>query len=253
MIHYHGCPLTPESAAAQVFAGRHCMVSYANPEQLPLVAEICQTFTLDNGAFGAWRSGKPIEDWNGFYRWVRAWYRHPGFDWFLIPDKIDGEESDNDWLVKNVPRSLKPWGVPVWHLHESINRLAKLVEKWPRVAFGSSGKYAQIGTLAWERRMSEAFAAICDLEGQPVAKLHGLRMLDPQIFQRFPFASCDSTNTARYVGMDGAWRGPYPPAGKAARGIVLAGRIEASQSAPRWVPDAHQHEFALEIQEAARG
>lgn len=27
MIHYHGTPLTPESAAASVFAGRHAMVS----------------------------------------------------------------------------------------------------------------------------------------------------------------------------------------------------------------------------------
>lgn len=253
MIHYHGTPLTPESAAAQVFAGRHCMVSFANPEQIPLISEVCQSFTLDNGAFGAWRSGKPITDWAPFYRWVRDWIRHPGCDWFLIPDKIDGEEADNDWLVQEVPLTLKPYAVPVWHLHESINRLVTLATKWPRVAFGSSGKYAQIGTLAWEARMREAFDAICDAEGQPVTKLHGLRMLDPQVFQRFPFASCDSTNTDRNVGLDGKWGGPNAPAGKAARGIVLAGRIEAQQSAARWEPLAHQHEFALELLEVSRG
>lgn len=226
------------------------MVSFAHPEQLPLVADVCQSFTLDNGAFSAWRSGKPIENWSPFYAWVRDWIRHPGCDWFLIPDKIDGEEADNDFLVSQVPISLTSGAVPVWHMHESINRLANLVAHWPRVAFGSSGEYAEIGTLRWEARMREAFEAICDLEGRPVTKLHGLRMLDPQIFSRFPFASCDSTNVARNVGLDGKWGGPNAPAGKAWRGQVLASRIESQQSAARWEPKAHQHEFALEAQGA---
>jgi hypothetical protein len=85
MIHYHGTPMTPESAAAQVLKGRHAMVSFEHPEQLPLVAEVCQSFALDNGAFSAWRSGKPTTDWLPFTEFMREWRRHPGFDWSLFP------------------------------------------------------------------------------------------------------------------------------------------------------------------------
>lgn len=243
MLPYHGSPLTPESAAAQVYAGRHAMVSFANPEQIALIAEVCQSFTLDNGAFGAWKSGRPITDWSAYYAWVEQWMHHPAFDWFLIPDVIDGSESQNDALIWEcpIPRN----AVPIWHLHESLDRLSELCTVFPRVALGSSGDYAEIGTPQWWKRMSEAMGAICDDRGRPRSKIHGLRMLDPKVFTCFPFASADSTNCARNVGYDVRWTGAYAPAGKAARGIVIAGRVEAFQSAPIWLPQPQQEEFRL--------
>jgi len=42
--------------------------------------------------------------------------------------------------------------------------------------------------------MNEAMRTICDDAGQPPCRLHGLRMLDPDVFTQFPFASADSTN-----------------------------------------------------------
>jgi hypothetical protein len=234
VIHYHGTPITPESAGAQILAGRHAMVSFAHPEQLPLVAEVCQSFALDNGAFTLWRAGKGKVDVMAYRRWVGEWLRHPGFDWCLIPDVIDGSEAENDELIDQWARNLDPaWSVPVWHLHESPGRLRQLASQWPRVAIGSSGDYAVIGSRAWWERMGEAMAACC-VNGKPTCKLHGLRMLDPDVFRHFPFSSADSTNVARNVGLDGRWDGTYAPAGKAARGIVLAGRIEAHQSAAKW-------------------
>jgi hypothetical protein len=244
VIHYHGTPLTPESAAASVFAGRHAMVSFANPEQMPLVMEVCQSASADNGAYPKWRAGEAVKDWNPFYRWLNQWRLHPSFDWFLIPDVIDGDEEQNDALISECP--YKYAGVPVWHLHENLERLERLSYDWPRIALGSSGQYAQLKTVAWWRRMEEAMAVICDESGRPRTKLHGLRMLDVDVFTRFPFASADSTNVARNVGLDTRWPGTYPPAGKAARGIVLAGRIEAHQSAPIWTPSVKQEEFCLQ-------
>ena len=67
-----------------------------------------------------------------------------------------------------------------------------------------------------------------------MTKLHGLRMLDTDVFTRFPFASADSTNVARNIGIDSRWNGSYKPPSKAARGIVLAERIEAFQSPAVW-------------------
>lgn len=50
MIHYHGTPITPETAAAVILAGRHAMVSYANPQML----ELC--FERPRRIIEAWRS-----------------------------------------------------------------------------------------------------------------------------------------------------------------------------------------------------
>ena len=215
------------------------MVSYGHPEQLPLIADVCQSFALDNGAFSAWRSGKPTLDWDPFTEWMREWRMHPGFDWFLIPDVIDGGEAENDQLIYQFRDERD--GVPIWHLHESLSRLQRLVAEHKRLAFGSSGAYAQIGTDSWWHRMGTAMSYCCDSHGRPLTKLHGLRMLDPRVFRKFPFASADSTNAARNVGLDSRWEGPYPPAGKAARGIVLAERIEAHQSAPTYVYQEQQN------------
>jgi len=238
VIHYHGTPLTPTDAAARFFRAKHAMVSFATGRnQLPVIAEVAQSFALDNGAFTAWKRGEPVTDWRPYYAWVSEWTCHPGCDWALIPDVIDGSEEDNDALIDEWPLDAPSAGVPVWHLHESVERLVRLCTdfpNWPRVAIGSSGKYATIGTTSWWSRISEALDAICDDDGMPKTKLHGLRMLDPQVFSRIPFASADSTNVARNIGLDGNWRGTYVPTSPEIRAIVIADRIEAHNSAPRW-------------------
>ncbi len=231
MIHYHGTPITPDQVASAVLPTRHAMVSFAAPQQVALVAEICQSFALDNGAFTAWKRGKQPK-WREYYDWVEEWMYHPGFDWALIPDVIDGDESANDSLIAEWPHGLV--GVPVWHMHESVSRLMTLGVQWPRVAIGSSGDFAEIGTHRWWIRMSEAMEAICDDDGRPKCKLHGLRMLDPTIFSHLPFSSADSTNVARNSGLDTKWRGPYQPLSEGARALVLADRIERHASARRW-------------------
>jgi hypothetical protein len=234
VIHYHGTPITPETASAAILAGRHAMVSFAHPEQIDLVADVCQSFSMDCGAYGAWRGGEPILDWKPYYGWIGDWFQHPGFDFALIPDVIDGDERQNDALVAEWPFN-KTIGCPVWHLHESVDRLKRLCDLWPRVAIGSSGEFAQIGKNNWWVRMGEALNTVCPF-GRPLTKLHGLRMLDPKIFGKFPFASADSTNVARNIKFDQAWTGAYQPNNLSGRGVVLADRIEAFNSSASWVP-----------------
>ena len=64
--------------------------------------------------------------------------------------------------------------------------------------------------------MAETMNAICT-DGLPACKLHGLRMLDPEVFTRLPLASADSTNIARNIGIDSAWTGAYMPPSKESR------------------------------------
>ena len=242
MIHYHGLPITPATAAIKAVEAGHAFVSFAHPEQLNVAVEVCQSFAIDNGAFSAWKSGSPITDWSEFYLWAESCKRIPSCDFAVIPDVIDGSESDNDALVAEWP--LPKWfGAPVWHMHESFNRLERLAHNYPRICLGSSGEYATIGTQQWWQRISQAMRVICNDEGQPLVKLHGLRMLNPAIFTKFPFSSADSTNIGRNIGIDKSWKGNYMPPTKEARAMVMRSRIEAHNSPAVWsfnVPDNNQ-------------
>jgi hypothetical protein len=244
MLHYHGTPITPSAVAAKVLSGRHAFVSHADPRDLGLALEVCQSFALDNGAFSAWRGGASVTDWATYYEWVADLRRLPAFDFAVIPDVIDGGEAENDALLAEWPHGAA--GAPVWHLHESLGRLERLAADWPRVCLGSSGDFSDPGSPAWWRRMAEALAVICDPDGVPLVKLHGLRMLDPDIVRRIPFASADSTNLARNIGIDKAWAGRYPPATPEGRAVVLADRIEAAQAPLRW-EGPPQTTFSLEV------
>ncbi|MDI3356654.1 hypothetical protein MO767_20220 [Pseudomonas sp. UYIF39] len=233
MIHYHGLPITPETAAAAAIGGGHAFVSFSDPRQLALAASVCQSFAIDNGAFSAWKQGKPVLDWRPFYEWAAAAKLIPACDFAVIPDVIDGDERANDALLDEWP--LPRWfGAPVWHMHESLERLERLASGWPRVCIGSSGDYSQPGSALWWSQMGKAMRVVCDDDGRPLCKLHGLRMLDPAIFGHLPLSSADSTNIGRNIGIDQAWRGTYSPPTKEARAAVMRSRIESHNAPPRW-------------------
>lgn len=233
MIHYHGLPITPATAAVSAVGAGHAFVSYAHPDQLGLAAEFCQSFAVDNGAFSSWKSGNPVQDWSNYYEWAFECSKIPSCDFAVIPDVIDGTEEDNNKLVRAWPLG-KFFGAPVWHMHESLSRLTWLAREFHRVCIGSSGEFSAIGNAAWWNRMSEAMNAVCP-NGYPICKLHGLRMLDPDVFTKLPFTSADSTNIGRNVGIDNNWKnGNYPPPTKEARALVMRQRIEAHNAATRW-------------------
>ena len=233
MIHYHGLPITPATAAVSAVSGGHAFVSFAHSDQLHIAIDVAQSFALDNGAFSAWRSGKPIIDWTPFYDWALGCKNVPGCDFAVIPDVIDGSELDNDFLMYDCPLPLH-FGAPVWHMHETLDRLVRLANQYPRVCIGSSGDYSTPGTSAWWVRMREALHEICTPEGLPITKLHGLRMLNPAVFTKLPLSSADSTNIGRNVGIDSAWKGTYTPPTKEARAQVMRQRIESQNSLSKW-------------------
>lgn len=236
MIRYHGGPITPESCALAAWKRSHAMVSFANPDQASLAFAVADTVALDNGAwpiFAAGRGQINIEEYTNF---VESWHQHPAFDWCLIPDIIDGSEQENDDLISRW-REDSPFrdsvSVPVWHMHESIEKFVRLCEDFSRVAVGSSGEYVVIGTPKWWGRISEGMEAVCQ-DGEPITKLHGLRQMDPEIFSVIPYSSVDSTNVARNIGIDSAWTGSYIPKRKETRAMLLRDNIENHPSAARW-------------------
>lgn len=229
MIHYHGGPITPDTCALKVWTARHAFVSFAATQQMALAADVTQSFALDNGAFTFWKQGVETR-WSDYYDWVNVWRRHPGFDWAVIPDVIEGSEAENDALADKWPFP-RHQGAVVWHVNESIDRLKRLASEWPRVCIGSSGEWDVSTPRRFLGRAYQAIGAICDGDSRPICKLHGLRMLNPAIFSKLPLSSADSTNVARNIGIDSAWKGTYQPKSKETRAHILVERIESFNSA----------------------
>lgn len=244
MIKYHGLPITPETAAIRAVRAGHAFVSFRHKDQLNVAVSQSQSFAIDNGAFTAWRSGNPIADWTPFYDWALDCFKIPNCDWAVIPDIIDGNESDNDAMLKDCP--LPKWqSVPVYHMHESFDRLERLMTEYPRIALGSSGEFASVGSKDWWKRMHNMMRVVCDEQGKPLVKMHGLRMLDENIFQKLPLASADSTNIGQNIGIDKNWTGSYQPRTKEGRVLNMRERIEFYNSAQFYDFDAFGENLCL--------
>jgi hypothetical protein len=226
VIHYHGTPITPRARLLDL-VGRHFCVSFARPDSLSACLEIGQSVMLDNGAFSAWRRGGEVNI-DAYARWVSPLLDRRE-NWCVIPDVIDGTGEDNDallssWSQLGVPRSQC---APVWHMHESIDRLVRLCAGYNRVCIGSSGEYATIGDTRWHRRMRETMDRLCG-NGPPPCWLHMLRGLS-LAGSEYPFASADSTNVAQ----NGSRNARH---GRDDRHMV--DQIDGRQCAARWV--AHE-------------
>ena len=231
MIHYHGSPISGKREDKHIFyQGRHALVPWFRKDDIEIIAEVCKSFVFDNSAFSIWKRGGAL-DVAAYTDWVQDWCRHPSFRWALIPDTIEGNERDNDKMVDNWPEHLP--GVPVWHLHESMERLVSLCEEWPTVALGSSGEYSTPNSKVWWTRVEEFMPRICDDKGRAVTKLHGLRMLNPRVFSKLPLTSADSTNAGMNSGAKSKF-GVYVPMKAAQRANIIADRVESHNSAATW-------------------
>lgn len=242
MIHYHGIKLSGGLDTHLSLQGKHAFISYSATDNCytEMAAELCQSFAIDNGAYSMWKTGKKYSV-EGFVEYMLRWYRHPALDFYLLPDVIDGGEEANQkiraefYSYAQYHRGLMDLAVPVWHLDESLEELQYMTVAYKRIALGSAGDYAVVGNKKWWHRISEVMEVVCDDQGRPKCKLHGLRMLDNTITSHLPLSSADSTNVARNIGIDKAWdKAPYAPASNRTRALVMMERIERHASAARW-------------------
>jgi hypothetical protein len=220
VLKYHGTPITPLDRLYEL-AGRNFCVRYGAHDQAQRCHEIGQSVMLDNGAYSFWTKGHSV-DWAGYYEWAKPWLDYQT-TWAVIPDVIDGTEEENDQLIDEWYEHGLPRGAPVWHMHESLERLDALCAFHERVCIGSSGTYAVTGTNPWRHRMDEAFNLICG-NGPPPVWIHMLRAMDEACSGEWPFASTDSTNVAQ-----NHHRSHETP-------LKIAERWDAKQAPARWMP-----------------
>lgn len=223
-IHYHGTPITPRSELVKM-AGKCFFVSFANPGDAEWCLANGQAVGWDNGGYPAFTSGKPITDWTPFYKWVEPKLGHP--HWAVVPDVIDGTVEEQRGLVSQWPFP-KELSAPVWHTALPIDYLLELADNWPKVCFGSSGQYWQVGSDKWARRTDEAFNALESRGLRPwIHMLRGLAVCGDV----WPFASADSTNVARNFKNKGSEICPER----------MARRIDAVQCPVKWITKPNHH------------
>lgn len=228
MIHYHGTPVTPNTALLSL-AGRCFCVSYAAPQNLKLTLQIGQSVMLDNGAFSVWTRGA-TPDWPNYYAWCESVIGP--VHWAVVPDVIDGSAEDNLILADQWPHP-RAFSAIVWHLHEPLDHLMRLADEWPRVCFGSSGTYANPASDQWHARIDAAWNLLERTGRRPW--VHMLRAMSQACKGPWPFASADSTNVARNH------------AGSASHqkrdAVAMAAGIDAQQPPIRWIVKPEQMEF----------
>jgi len=225
VIHYHGGPITP-NAVLLTLAGKCFCVSHAHPQQVETMHQIGQSVMLDNGAFSKFKTGKAT-DWSAYYAWADRWLDYPT-TWAVIPDVIDAGSQEQDALIREWPHGDR--GAPVWHSDESIDRLVRLSETWPRVCIGSTAEYWTILSDRWRGRMDQAWNALAKAHARTptVHMLRGMQLAGME----WPFASVDSTDVARN----------HNRPGNTAR--AMADRWDAAQCPPRWLGrDVHPEMF----------
>lgn len=192
-IHYHGTPINPKRLL-ETLHGKCFCVSFFDPRQVARCHEIGQSVLLDNGAFSAWSQGIDLNNawWAKYYSWAEPWLAHPTTH-AIIPDVITGDEAAQDALLAQWPFGDR--GMPVWHMHEPVERFLRLLDDWPRVAIGSSAQFATVGSHAWRLRMDEAFNALV-ARHRFIPWIHMLRGMQT-VRWGYPFASVDSADVAR--------------------------------------------------------
>lgn len=232
MIKYHGTPVGgTKMDAIKFLCGRNALISFATQGHIPEVLASCDSFCLDNGAFTIWKTTGGKIDVESYMKWVSLYQKHPSFDFALIPDVIMGTEVENNLLLDEWDDKLI--GVPVFHLGESVDRFLMLADRYNKVAFGSTDLWSRNGSREWWKNMADFMDAVTDEDGNLPCKVHGLRMLDPKLFQYLPLHSGDSTN-AVVNGHICMKKGVYPSLERWQGNERIARRIEVHQSAQFW-------------------
>ena len=227
MIHYHGTPLTPKEQLYKM-AGKHFCVSFYNPQDAKTCMQIGQSVMWDNGAFSSFKNGEKL-NYKKYYSWLEDKLGHP--HWCVIPDIIDGSIAEQKKLLLQFPYPAE-LSAPVWHIALDINYLYFLIDRYPRVCFGSSGDYWNVGSMKWCERVDYVFNQLVK-KYKYIPNIHMLRGLSLG-GTKYPFASADSVNVARN----------FKDQKKCPES--MARKIDAMQTPIRWQKSNKQMSFDLE-------
>jgi hypothetical protein len=138
---------------------------------------------LDSGAFSAWKSGFEIDIYS-YIDFVRKYGEL--FEAYFVLDVVgDGEKTwENQEIMEK--EGLSP--IPIYHTSTDIQYLYKCLE-YPYFGLSVTGTSNFLGKMQANER---CFSIICDDDGYPRSKVHGLGVTSPKFIIRYPYYSVDS-------------------------------------------------------------
>lgn len=149
---------------------------------------------LDSGAFSAWSKGKEIS----LEAYMRFIDEHKELvEVYCNLDVIGDDEAT--WRNQEIMEKEGYSPLPVFHLEEAIKQnfhyLHRCLE-YPYFCLGGMAK----GYTTNQRQffMDRCWKIICDPDGWPKAKVHGLGMAAPRLMIRYPWYSVDTTSWVMY-------------------------------------------------------
>lgn len=165
---FHVTPITPNAALLDVCAGRNLLVSMYRPDQLALVRQIAGKKMADHGNFSTWIAAmKAGLEWSednipnhAYFEWLEPWIWDANAT-AIMPDIPGAPSQINDGKLLDWPFPIEK-GLPVWHMDGPISRLARMLEKYPRVCMGWIGdpKREPVGCERFWRRVEEIEAEL---------------------------------------------------------------------------------------------
>lgn len=162
---------------------------------------------LDSGAFSAWSRKEPID----VYKYIDYLKKHEDLlHGYVNLDVIVGKlgvrrtfkELDEAARIgyENL-NTIKKAGLrpmPVYHQHESLNWLARMIEDGEQYIGLSSAK--DLWAKQQREWLDEMFSLLTDSKGRPLIRTHGFGITNPDLVKRYPWYTVDSTTWSLCAG-----------------------------------------------------
>jgi len=204
---FRGCEFLAMMKGMNVLAtwGEHSRAIYRRPELFGSLA-------LDSGAYGAYRSGRPLM----LGKYIAYLQEHGNqYCWYATLDVIgDAKTTAANWR-EMLRAGLKP--VPVFHGDEPFELLDEYRTHSSLVALGSTPGWRMAARLEWYEDIFARFPH----------RYHLFRATDPELLKRFDAESVDSSTWVRAAAMG------YIPGRKPTR--KRAPELTNSQRAALWI------------------
>lgn len=165
------------------------------------VPDIKCDMVIDSGAFSAWTQKKTV-DLDAYCEYVHA--LKDKCDHYVNLDVIPGEfgriptpeeaakAAQDGWdnMVYMQQQGLDP--MPVFHQGDDFKWLARMIEEgYDYIGISPANDRTTNQRIEW---LDDVFSVICNEDGLPMVRTHGLAATSPKILRRYPWYSCDSTS-----------------------------------------------------------
>ena len=146
-------------------------------------------YILDSGAYSSYKIGAII-DIDEYCDFIRKYEKI--IDYYIVLDVIGSDVKSYENLLYMQAKGLNP--LPVFHQGDDFKYLEKFTDGSYDFICLSPLDYSGKGSnmVRW---LDECFGNyICDNEGKPKMKVHGLGLTTPHMMNRYPWYSVDSTS-----------------------------------------------------------